>query len=643
MSKKYVQTNTFYLAGSGVIVGATSIVLTSFTDIYGNVLTMTDFGDTGYITLEPDTTNEEAATFTGVVANANNTYTLTGVKTNLAKSPYTETSGLVRAHSGGTKVVVTDNVAFWNTFGNTANTNTWADTQTFSVPAVQATDPTLSTQVANKSYVDGVAIAGAPKATDSVYGITKLSVAAVSPTAPIAVGDNDGRVPSQTENDALVGTSGTPSTTNKYVTNDDTATTATASKVARRGASGEVTVPTTPSASTDAASKSYVDSKSSILSIPLGESFTGATTPQSAFIANDLFQPIMAGSSWVGRTTLDNVALNKFALKITPRSTVTSSSIITMLGKVGAPADNILITVQADSAGSPSGSAITNGTSNNVAGGGLSTTSKTYTTFTFASAFTLTAGTSYWIVFQRSGATSDSDYYAIATNKSTADDYASFDGKYSDGAGTTWTASALAYVKIIPSSGSGSFSLWQSDANASGNFNKQFHGFVTTTGSAGAAGSITIAGLVSGFSSLLAYTDYYVSTTKGSTSITNAGIYVGQAQSATTIFVPDRKRSVWLNYGSWSGISTDTLLGSFEVPCDGIFMFANQSAVTAVGEASVRVSDDSAGSNPVTYWYTDSGTNGRRTLTVPMRKGQFIELLSRAAGALEMTFIPDIS
>lgn len=269
MSKRYVQTNTFYLAGSGVIVGATSIVLTSFTDIYGNVLTMTDFGDTGYITLEPDTTNEEAATFTGVVANANNTYTLTGVKTNLAKSPYTETSGLVRAHSGGTKVVVTDNVAFWNTFGNTANTNTWADTQTFSVPAVQATDPTLSTQVANKSYVDGVAIAGAPKATDSVYGITKLSVAAVSPTAPIAVGDNDGRVPSQTENDALVGTSGTPSTTNKYVTNDDTATAATASKVARRLAGGNITVVTESPANntTNAASTAYADAAATAVAV----------------------------------------------------------------------------------------------------------------------------------------------------------------------------------------------------------------------------------------------------------------------------------------------------------------------------------------------------------------------------------------
>lgn len=41
-------------------------------------------------------------------------------------------------------------------------------------------------------------------------------------STPVAVGDNDTRLPTQGENDALVGTSGTPSSTNKYVTNDDT-------------------------------------------------------------------------------------------------------------------------------------------------------------------------------------------------------------------------------------------------------------------------------------------------------------------------------------------------------------------------------------------------------------------------------------
>lgn len=172
---KYVQTNTFYLAGSGVIIGATSITLTSFTDIYGNVLTMTDFGTTGYITLEPDTTNEECAIFTGVSANANGTYTLTGVSTTLAKSPYTATSGLVRQHSGGTKVVVTDNVAFWNTFPNKANDETVTGQWTFTnTPIIPGTVSDAST---------------------TVKGVAKISVAPALSTSPIAVGVNDVRVP----------------------------------------------------------------------------------------------------------------------------------------------------------------------------------------------------------------------------------------------------------------------------------------------------------------------------------------------------------------------------------------------------------------------------------------------------------------
>ncbi len=175
MTTLYVQSNVLYLAGSGVIIGATSIVLTDLTDIYGNVLTMSDFGSEGYITLEPDTVNEESATFTGVVANANGTYTLTGVKTTLAKFPYTETSGLVRAHSGGTKVVITDNVAFWNTFTNKHNDETVDGQWTFTnTPIVPGTVSDAST---------------------TVKGVSKLSVAAVLSTNPIVVGDNDPRVP----------------------------------------------------------------------------------------------------------------------------------------------------------------------------------------------------------------------------------------------------------------------------------------------------------------------------------------------------------------------------------------------------------------------------------------------------------------
>lgn len=86
-------------------------------------------------------------------------------------------------------------------------------------------------------------------------------VAAASAAAPIAVGDNDGRVPTQDENNALVGTSGTPSTSNKFVTADDVTEAKTASKIPRRDSNSDILVATTPTAGDAAASKTYVDSE----------------------------------------------------------------------------------------------------------------------------------------------------------------------------------------------------------------------------------------------------------------------------------------------------------------------------------------------------------------------------------------------
>ena len=74
----------------------------------------------------------------------------------------------------------------------------------------------------SKDYTDSVAIAGAAKATEVVYGIAKLSLAAVDPLIPIVIGDNDTRVPTQDENDALTGSSGTPTTENPFITQNDT-------------------------------------------------------------------------------------------------------------------------------------------------------------------------------------------------------------------------------------------------------------------------------------------------------------------------------------------------------------------------------------------------------------------------------------
>ena len=84
----------------------------------------------------------------------------------------------------------------------------WADifasptfTGTVTVPT-----PTNSTDAASKGYADALAIAGSPDATTSTKGIVKMSVAPVSATSPIAVGDNDPRVPTVAQLTQLVPT-----------------------------------------------------------------------------------------------------------------------------------------------------------------------------------------------------------------------------------------------------------------------------------------------------------------------------------------------------------------------------------------------------------------------------------------------------
>ena len=183
MVLKYVQSPTFYLAGSGVIVGATSVTLTSFVDIYGNALALSDFGSKGYITLEPDTSNEESASFTSVTVNANGTITLGGISTTIAKSPYTETSGLIRGHSGGSKVVVTDTVAFWNTFANKNNDETVTGKYTFpdttNRPKLNAdTDTAVATELITLGQLSRQAISGASNASTTVKGIVELATQA---------------------------------------------------------------------------------------------------------------------------------------------------------------------------------------------------------------------------------------------------------------------------------------------------------------------------------------------------------------------------------------------------------------------------------------------------------------------------------
>jgi hypothetical protein len=150
-----------------------------------------------------------------------------------------QASGVMRSHRVGSTVTLTDfaHIKYINDLVSGATTFNAATPLGYDGTATIST----ANQFATKAYVDGVAIAGAADSSTTVKGITKMSVAPVLSTSPIAVGDNDGRVPTQNENDALVGTSGTAvSSSNKLVDAADVATTSTASKIVRANGSGKI-------------------------------------------------------------------------------------------------------------------------------------------------------------------------------------------------------------------------------------------------------------------------------------------------------------------------------------------------------------------------------------------------------------------
>ena len=149
----------------GAAVAATSITINKCEDIYGNVNTLANFGTKGWIRIDPEGDGiAEDVTFSGITSNSDGTYTLTGIKTVLAKTPYTETSGLVRAHSAGAIVRFSNPAGFYAEFANKYNDETITGTWTFPNGTPPTLDsyaaPTDDAELASKKYVDDVAAGG---------------------------------------------------------------------------------------------------------------------------------------------------------------------------------------------------------------------------------------------------------------------------------------------------------------------------------------------------------------------------------------------------------------------------------------------------------------------------------------------------
>lgn len=228
----YPTNGTTYYIQSPLSATATSVPLTSFLEPGSNVPYTMGYLNSSieFATIDPTFPGRtETISFTGITQNSNGTAVLTGVTRGLTGSyPYTASSTLGITHSAQAVLLLSDSAQVFNQYlqggGNnvitgswtfasttfltatsTASTsltnlgwiqtligtatssllgsnNTWTGTNAFTsnttfntVLPTSSLTPTGSTQLATKAYVDGVAISGAPLATNLAAGIVRIA------------------------------------------------------------------------------------------------------------------------------------------------------------------------------------------------------------------------------------------------------------------------------------------------------------------------------------------------------------------------------------------------------------------------------------------------------------------------------------
>ncbi len=189
------------LGGSGVAATDTTVNLVKLRTPADNKVTMTNFGDIGYGTIEPARTKKEFISFTGVTQNADGTASLTGVTRGLNfVSPYTASTTLRKAHPGGVGFVISNPPQLLDSLVSKQTDSFITSTVTFSADAfprisASSTNPTDDKELTHKFYVDSLSAVGASPITESTAGI---GIAATQ--AQLAVGTATGSFSGTTYN-----------------------------------------------------------------------------------------------------------------------------------------------------------------------------------------------------------------------------------------------------------------------------------------------------------------------------------------------------------------------------------------------------------------------------------------------------------
>jgi hypothetical protein len=345
------------------------------------------------------------------------------------------------------------------------------------------------------------------------------------------------------ENTTLVGTAATQTITNKSINaSNNTITNLTTTMFA----TNVVDTDTALAANSDSriptqkAVKAYADAVAAggtdkvVKTATAGVSFTGATTPVAVVYGD--------GNSYGTYTTHtgSNATLGNVsgATKIAQKLIVNSSTAIPLTGitvraqKSGSPVDQVTCSIQADSGGVPSGTAIVSATQTIGAVGD----------YTFNLTASLANGT-YWVVFERTGSVNASDYYTFIGASTAAALYT-----YNGSAWQTWFAQfatvniSLEVTGVVTftaghvygaTSGSTLFTNGL-DAVSTPSFLQACDGIVNTTVSQGNSVNVISDGYATGFSLTAGNA---VNVQADSTLGTSGSIKVGRMVSSGTLFI----------------------------------------------------------------------------------------------------------
>lgn len=258
-------------------------------------------------------------------------------------------------------------------------------------------------------------------------------------------------------------------------------------------------------------------------------------TAYEALTANDAVALMPIEVKYYSQLTAADIALGdsnarrRYAVSFTP-SAVQSFTTMTIVGKkVSSSTLTLTVSIQTDNSGEPSGTAVSNGTANTIATSGWST-SNAERTVTWSTAPTLTAGTTYWLVFEVD-ATDGTNYITLGVNSSYDENYLNFTRLTYDLDAATWGSSvtnATPFFSTTSTANALGFALGRCNATYGGR-TWAFIGFVTAGVSALATGTVYTQYVT--LSSLTPGSDYYLNTSNGAITASAQGLTFGSANA----------------------------------------------------------------------------------------------------------------